>query len=259
MNQSQHRLEVELNRLREENEQVKAQYQQCLDFDRLNWHLSMTMNTKLQLSSTSIKAAVSSLLDRNIFWEVSAQQEFLETIRQSIDQISDRLFQMALVNLLHAGSLDVSLKFYVLHELMREVQERSAQTSGKDLHYQDFVAKGSLVFVDYRCFVHALSILFSIVNADGALSLSLDSESRHYVLSLSNLPDSVLSVVQSIIQKKWEADSLYHDLPAEKVYGLILVVRLLEYQGIHLLLDMSQPKGMRIEIPFVEPENENSG
>lgn len=254
MNQQSDNLELEILRLRDENEQLKSQLQRNLDFDRLNWHLSGSINTKLQLSSTSIKAAVSSLLDRNIFWEVSAQQEFLETIRQSIDNISERVVNLALANLLQAGSLEVSRKFYELHELMRAVQERYLQTTGNMLHYYDLVENGSLTFVDYRYFVHALSLLFSVVGTGDSIKLSHESGYAWYVLYLSNLTEPIHTVMQSILQEQWVAESLYRDLPAEKIYELLLVVRLLEYQGIRLLLDDSQTKGIRIEIPINEPD-----
>ncbi|NLH00007.1 MAG: hypothetical protein GX491_21830 [Chloroflexi bacterium] len=244
----------EIERLREENEQLKAQLQRCLDFDRLNWHLLTTINTKLQLSSTSIKAAVSSLLDRDIFWDVASQQEFLETIQQSIDQIADRMHQMAVANLLQAGSLEVNRKFYELHELMRVVQEKAAALSGKELYYQDNVALGSLAYVDYRYFVYAFSTLFTVIDSDEPLQLTQDPRSAAYVLSLSRIAESVHTVIQSILSEQWAAKSLYRELPPEKIYELLLVIRLLEYQGIRLILDPSRSKGIRVEIPFGGPD-----
>jgi hypothetical protein len=254
MNQQSSDLRAEIDRLQVENEQLNARLQRCLDFDRLIMHLSVAINTKLQLSSTSIKAAVSSLLDRNIFWDMSAQQEFLETIKQSIDHISERMLHMALFNLLEADSLEVNKKFYELHELMRAVQEYLLKAGRNNFQYLDFVPTGNLAYVDYRYFVQTLSILFYAIDAKDSPSLTLELAPAQYVISLSDLSASILTVISSILQEQWASESLYHALPTEKIFELLLVVRLLDYQGIRLALDHSHSKGIRIEIPFSEQD-----
>jgi len=244
--------------LRDENEKLKAQLKHLTNFVQLDDHLSHSINTKIQLNTTSIKAAISSLLDRNIFWDVSSQQEFLETISHSVDHISDRMFNIAVANRLRGGSLDVNRKLYELHELMSAVVEQYSVLSGKRLVFRDEVPYGSLAFVDYRYFVHAFSTLFLIIGVDLEIKLSIDAHSEHYLLEMSGISKSVFSILDSILKEEWTAEPLYHDLSAEMIFELMLVVRLLNFQGIQSNLLCTNPKGVRFTIPFGQTDLNNS-
>ena len=72
---------------------------------------------KLQLYSASIKAAVSSLLNYDIFWDNANQHEFLETINSSVNQVSE-LIVLTLAFRGEAGSLVLKRDPQVFQEIL---------------------------------------------------------------------------------------------------------------------------------------------
>lgn len=212
------------------------------------------MSTRLQIHSASIKAAVSSLLDRNIFWDVSAQQEFLEAISQSVDDISTLMTHVALANLLQVGNLEMTRKPYELQEILTAVAERVLITSGKRLEYHDRVAKGSLILVDYKYFVHALATLIAVVGVTGdSEQFTLqDGElegASQYILAIERVSPQVGTVAGAILNAQWASRTMQNGLPAEKVFELLLAIRLLIQQGVTVLRDDTRPDVLRIAIP----------
>ena len=89
--------------------------------NRAMWSLLAEISQKLQASSTSIKAAVSSLLDYDIFWDGSTQHEFLETIDESVDQGSNLIMLMMLAFRSEADSLEMKPEPHALQEILSTV------------------------------------------------------------------------------------------------------------------------------------------
>ena len=99
---------------------MKELYQQTLDLrrqlaeltakQRMVWALFIDASRKLQISSASIKAAVSSLLNYDIFWDGANQHEFLTTINSSVDQAAKLASLLTLAVRSEAGSLETQTR-----------------------------------------------------------------------------------------------------------------------------------------------------
>jgi hypothetical protein len=57
--------------------------------DVVTWSLVADISQGLQISFASIKAAISSLLGGDIFWDQATQHEFMQTIDSSVDDLSN--------------------------------------------------------------------------------------------------------------------------------------------------------------------------
>ncbi len=77
-----------LETLLNENRDLRRQLAELNARNQTLQTLLVEISRKLQISSASIKAAVSSMLALDFFWDESTQHEFLETIDNSVDQIS---------------------------------------------------------------------------------------------------------------------------------------------------------------------------
>ena len=77
-------LQSKITELNRELEEAKA-------INQSMWSLLVEITNRLQMSSSAIKAAVSSLLDHDIFWDGSTQHELLEIIDNSADQVSNQI------------------------------------------------------------------------------------------------------------------------------------------------------------------------
>ena len=90
---------TEINSLGSENlNALKAQilelHQEINHLNSTNqtlWSLLVNISTKMQISSTVIKASVSSLLGDDIIWDGSTQNELLEIIDSSANQVSKQI------------------------------------------------------------------------------------------------------------------------------------------------------------------------
>lgn len=242
-------LEQENRHLVDENERLKLELQELKSFDLLSSRLFSSLVTRLQVNTASIKAAVSSLLDWNIFWDVSAQKEFLEAISQSVDNISALMTHIALLNLVQINNLEVTRKPYESHELMMAVQDRVYQMCGCHFSYQDNAAKGSLVMVDYKYFVHALSTLFYVTGVRNEQNVSMDALPNMVEITVRGVAQPIIKVIDDILRKEWSSSSIQNSLPPEKVYLLLLIVSLFEQQGVLVKLCDDQTNTLQISIP----------
>jgi hypothetical protein len=92
--------------LEQENALLRTRLKQMESRELFLWGLLLETSRKLQSSSASIKAAVSSLLNYDIFWDIANQREFLETINVSIDQVSELVMLVNIESRLRGGTLE---------------------------------------------------------------------------------------------------------------------------------------------------------
>lgn len=86
------------------------------------WVLFVEASRRLQVSSASIKAAVSSLLNYEIFWDPANQHEFLQTINSSVDKVTRLVMILSLAFRAEAGSLELKREPQSLQEILAVVQ-----------------------------------------------------------------------------------------------------------------------------------------
>ena len=132
--------------------------------DQAMWSLLVQISRKMQMSSASIKAGVSSLLDYNIFWDGFTQHEFLESINASTDQISRLIMLLSLVFRAQAGSLEMKAEPQMLQEIVSMVREQfQKEVNGLVLEIT-LPHAGKPVLVDYEYLMLALRFIFEVVS-----------------------------------------------------------------------------------------------
>jgi hypothetical protein len=132
--------------------------------DQAMWSLLVQLSRKLQVSSASIKAGVSSLLDYNIFWDGSTQHEFLDSIDASTDQISRLIMLLSLVSRAQAGSLEIKAEPQMLQEIVSMVREQFMKESGGLELEITLPQAGKPVLVDYEYLMLALRFIFEVLS-----------------------------------------------------------------------------------------------
>jgi K+-sensing histidine kinase KdpD len=95
-----------------------AQARQLAEVDRLRSALLAAVGHDLRTPLSGIKAAVSSLRQRDVSWSPAEQGELLATIEESADRLDDLIANLLAMSRLQAGALSVSLRPVVLDEIV---------------------------------------------------------------------------------------------------------------------------------------------
>jgi hypothetical protein len=146
----------------QQHNRVQADAADDAALDQAMWSLLVLLSRKLQISSASIKAGVSSLLDQNIFWDGSTKHEFLESINSSTDQVSRLITLLSLVTRAKAGMLEIKTEPQMLQEIVSIVRNQ-VQNELKKLSVEIILPQsGKPVQVDYEYLMLALRLLFEV-------------------------------------------------------------------------------------------------
>ena len=87
-----------------------AQARQLAEVDRLRAALLAAVGHDLRTPLAGIKAAVSSLRQRDVTWSPAEQSELLETIEESADRLDDLIANLLAMSRLQAGALSVDVR-----------------------------------------------------------------------------------------------------------------------------------------------------
>jgi hypothetical protein len=118
-----------LDELKRTNKELKRELEALKMERQVIWPLLVETSRRLQVSSASIKAAVSSLLSYDIFWDSANQHEFLKTIDTSVDQVGKLSTLFSLAFRLEAGTLVLKRELQNLQEILTSAQANAALNS----------------------------------------------------------------------------------------------------------------------------------
>jgi len=222
-------------------------YQQTLDLrrqlaeltakQRIVWALFSDASRKLQISSASIKAAVSSLLNYDIFWDGANQHEFLTTINSSVDQAAKLASLLTLAVRAEAGSLELKREPHDLREIILAAQD-DGKSSFPNLTLDiTLPTEGKPVLVDYEYLTTALELLGE------AIASRLPSQPVHvqaiesqtsWFLDFTGLDAALLDLIRLAFDG--QADELLTNttLSLDYLLRLYIVGQILRLQGIGL-------------------------
>ena len=91
------------------------------------WAMMADIGQRLQMSSASIKAAITSLLDTTIIWDRSAQHEFMVSINQSVDRSIPLIVAMTLAMKSEGGTLGWVIEQSSIQEILARVADNLAR------------------------------------------------------------------------------------------------------------------------------------
>jgi len=224
--------------------------------NRAMWSLLAKISQRLQTSSTSIKAAVSSLLEYDIFWDGSTQHEFLETIDDSVDQGSNLIVLMTLAFRSEASSLEMKPEPQTLQEILSTVLDTiSMKVPGLQLNV-DFPSEGRPVLVDYGYLAVALRLLLEVLIELGSASSQIEllavEAQDCWFLDISAIPEMISDGISHLCQDRFDELVTANNLSSENLLKLFTAFRILRLQNIQLDVDTDEAvnAGLRLTIPI---------
>jgi len=239
-------------------------YQQTLDLrrqldeltakQRLVWALFIDASRKLQISSASIKAAVSSLLNYDIFWDGANQHEFLTTINSSVDQAGKLASLLTLAVRSAAGSLELKREPHDLREIILAVQDGGRSSFPSLALNITLPAEGKPALVDYEYLTTALALLGEVFETQlpaQPIRVQASESPDSWLLDFSGFDSKLIRLVQSSFA--WQIDDLLAEefLPLDYLLRLYIVTQICRLQSIKVetVTDPSGELTLRLHVP----------
>jgi K+-sensing histidine kinase KdpD len=224
--------------------------------NRAMWTLLVEVTRRLHASSASIKAAVSSLLDYDIFWDGSAQHEFLETIDDSVDQGSSLITLMTLAFRSEANDLDMNLANQSLQEIVATVLDTIFSKIPQAQLNVEISPEGPAIFVDYGHLAVALRFLLEIIvespQVNTPITVQAVEAASCWQLDITPAPGVVVDFIQNLTEVTPQNLMQPAGLPPESVLKLFTTWQLFKQQHItlHFFTTNKPETGLRVVIPF---------
>lgn len=217
------------------------------------WSMFAETGRKFQVYSASIKAAVSSLLDHDIFWDAANQHEFLQTIDSSVDQVSEITALITLAFLARAQGLVLSSDFHMIQEILSSSQSIATKKMPEIRLEITFPLEGQAVFVDYEYLNKALVLLYEVLFSQSPSQpiRSVASEREgSWVLDFFGASQSTLKLIEQLHRSKAQPES-NEILSAENILKLHLMCEILQLQEISMDIVevVEQESILRLRVP----------
>ena len=231
-------------------EEIQAQ-------DNFNWNLFAETSRKLQVYSASIKAAVSSLLNYNIFWDSKNQHEFLETIDSSVNQVSEMIVLLTLAFRAQANNLVLSRDSHLLQEIL-SVSHTIAVKKNPDIKLEvSFPKDGMPVLVDYEYLTKALLLLYEVLYAQapaGSIRVEASETTGAWFLDFIGFEPHIAKIFEAMHHCKVQP-ALNEFLSAENGLRLDVICEILHLQqiSVEILDEPGRLPILRLRVPEVAP------
>lgn len=249
--------DTEVERLQAQNRALRQQLSTLQIKNQTLWIVLTEIARRLQGHSTSIKAAVSSLLDYDIFWDESTQHEFLETIDSSVDDISALTAVLTLAFKVEARNLEIKPEPQMLQEILMTTATTLAETNGGAHLRLTMPPSGKSVLVDYEYLALALRLLFEVLfNVEGAPAQDIDVEATEaengWQLEIKGVDDAVAALICDTFHQRTEQLIPHEQLLSEDSLRLLTACKVFQLQ--HVNVDR-QPMGegtsvLRLTVPY---------
>ena len=211
-------------------------------------------NRRLQMASAAIKAAVSSLLNYDIFWDGANQHEFLETINASVDQSGRLVKLLTLVFRLEAGNLLLKREPQVLQEIVSAVQDHIATRFPHLTFGLTLPQEGVPALVDYEFLMLALEFLLEVIEQMGVRRIGIQAVEKTdcWVLKFEGLDAVHIQYIQKVFEQNLDQAAASNTVPAEHLLRLYVASQILFLQEIRAEFPDSSnpPPRLRLVVPI---------
>jgi len=224
--------------LQRQNLELGAELDRALARREYFWSLFVEASRRLQVSSASIKAAVSSLLNYEIFWDPGNQHEFLKTIDTSVDKVARLVLLFTLAFRAEAGSLEIKREPQSFQEILAVVQANVASRLPKHLMRFSLPKEGRPVIVDYEYLTLAISLLFELLDAGDTsrkIQVQAIEHEQNWHLEIRGMDEAALDILQNMHACKTDSSiaAKYSFLP-EQILGVHVACEIFHLQEIDL-------------------------
>ena len=215
------------------------------------WNLFTETARGLQLSSTSIKVAVSSLLSHDIFWDPPNQHEFLETINESTNKITQLVALLTLAFRAEAGSLILNPEPQVLQEILAIIQNKT-NTRFVDLHIDLMMSSSEkTVHIDYEYSIMAIMYLIDFMHHDPmekSAIITADERGGLWFVDFIGFNTIAIKQIHAMCVTKIQSPLIEQSsFMPEKILGLHIACEILNMQQIENVIIEKQGKtGLRL-------------
>jgi len=127
------------------------------------WSLVSDISQSLQISFASIKAAISSLLGGDIFWDQAIQHEFMQTIDKAVDDLSSLTAVMNVAMRFESHTITIRREPHSLQEILSQVKDQILKAHPHLIIDLSLPAETRLAFVDFEYLRMALRLLLEVL------------------------------------------------------------------------------------------------
>jgi hypothetical protein len=229
-----------------ENAALRLELETLRREQRAVWSMLADAGRRLQVSAAAIKAAVSSLLDHDIFWDISNQHEFLETIDTSADQVGRQIRLLALTFQSQAGRLELRREPNVLPEILSALESQQAALYPRLPLEVLLPSAGRPVLADDEHLTLALQLLLEVFSGrveHPPLRVRVAEEPAGWRLTLTGLQPAAAALVPAQMAERPEPAE---GLPAESQLRLLVACRLLGLHGVEAWVSAGDELNLRL-------------
>lgn len=217
----------------EQNKELHEQLNRMSANEMYIWSTILETSRKLQSSSASIKAAVSSLLSYDIFWDSANQHEFLVTINASIDQVSDLVRLIGIESRLSSGELEFRREPHLLQEILTIVRVRIGQKEPKINLAINFPEDGKLIDVDYSYLIMALELFVQVIAArsqNDQIRIQAQQIGSQWKIDLEGIDTPLIEMIEKMVCCNTQLEG-FSVMSAENILKLHVAVEIISLQG----------------------------
>lgn len=221
------------------------------------WMLLTDVTRRVQVSSASVKAADTSLLDYDIFWDTTSQHEFLTTIDASTDEVSRYAMLISFTSRLMVDKIEPRLEIQTIQEILSHVHDeftRKYKAIGFEMHLP---LSSVEVYVDFEYFSVAIKMLLEALSDHGRMDkpihLQVYPDNENLVLEVEDVDGNYYELMKGFPDNLNPQYILESKLSSENIIMCFIAYRLCALQKI--ALNVSTPlkgkKAIRLIIPSV--------
>jgi K+-sensing histidine kinase KdpD len=181
---------------------LKRELDEAKIINQSMWSLLVEITNRLQMSSSAIKAAVSSLLDHDIFWDGSTQHELLEIIDDSADQVSNQIILLSLTFRSEANDLTMQVEPYDIQEVFIPTFDKLGRNYPNLELKIDIPSEGNSILVDYKYLSVALELLIDVIAVSQQSLSKLEVQAREHQtnwhMDIYGIDDEIASFIANI-------------------------------------------------------------
>lgn len=199
----------------------------------------VTLSRGLQSSTASIKAAVSSLLNHDIFWDPANQHEFLQAIDNSVGQMAQLAYLLAVTSRIDAEALDLRPEEYALQEIVMVARARTLTRWPQLTLDVSLAESGRPIRADFEYLTLALSLLLEVAagrpNCRG-VSVDAHEQPDGWRLALNDVDAAASQEVVTYLAAPGAGAPIGSGLPAQSTLQLYIVREILSRHSVTVSL-----------------------
>lgn len=248
-----------LDELLAANESLQREVAELKAARRALGGILVSLSRGLQGSSASIKAAVSSLLNHDIFWDPANQHEFLQAIDNSVGQMAQLAYLLAVTSRIDAETLDLRPEEYALQEIAMVARARTL-TRWPQLTLETNLAEGGRpIYADFEYLTLALSLLLEVIAGrpnHRQASLSAHENPDGWRLAIQGIDPAAGDLVAKYFADPAAGAPTSTGVPAQSALQLYVVREILVRHGVTLTVQAAADQVPMLCLRFVNaPES----